>query len=579
MKKLILYIFLISTQLSFAQINCLEKEIQTNPTNPSNPNNTQNQPTSGEPWLNDGDFNWLTTGLIDYYRTFSSDWELVLNPFDDSGNPNIDYISVPEAIRDNKPEDGWELITYRYGYDYLSSPVSIPNNVPSSSLLGVSHPSYILYNKYTGLLRVLIYINRSELNHDYQTASILLRHEASIQDENQNALFTFSDPIAWALDDFKKQYAFEAANIVSVDDGYWLIGDFPMAYDPCVCNFPTNLLVESKLISTSEINLTGTVATEDVVTVNGNTQEVKSNPDYKEYFQRLDGSVKNGLKKYKDIDGLVKSFQKIIAKESTPKKKEESTLSLSKLVANLFKSSQQTEAPSSNGGFSLLKSAPKIGAIIGFLDFFIMGGKSGSNAKKQSVTPISFEANINISGTLATEGIGPRVKIATPGSAHNTSNLDREIPMYNEALGVFNLVETPEIEVTTYNYDSNAGISNGFSSVSLKQYKVKSDLNYALNPAADLEIMDIKSTIVISYEPSVFNNDFSLAHNLIMDHCFQPGNSCPFPRPVDRNQTSFTQSLSEDDLSLMGYEIETIPDTYADQETTARLNVGYLPIG
>jgi hypothetical protein len=101
MKNIIFIIFMILSHVSFGQQNCDEKGITTDPNNPINP--------QGEPFLNNGDFNWLTPGLWDYYR---SNWEQVLNPFDDSGNPNIDYISVPIEIRDNKPEDGWELITY-----------------------------------------------------------------------------------------------------------------------------------------------------------------------------------------------------------------------------------------------------------------------------------------------------------------------------------------------------------------------------------------------------------------------------------------------------------------------------------
>jgi hypothetical protein len=81
MKKIIFIIFMILSHVSFGQQNCDEKGITTDPNNPINP--------QGEPFLNNGDFNWLTPGLWDYYR---SDWEQVLNPFDDSGNPNIDYI-------------------------------------------------------------------------------------------------------------------------------------------------------------------------------------------------------------------------------------------------------------------------------------------------------------------------------------------------------------------------------------------------------------------------------------------------------------------------------------------------------
>jgi hypothetical protein len=571
MKKIIFIIFMILSHVSFGQQNCDEKGITTDPNNPINP--------QGEPFLNNGDFNWTTPGLWDYYR---SDWEQVLNPFDDSGNPNIDYISVPIEIRDNKPEDGWELITYRLGYDYLDSPLAIPSQIPISVLNGTTHPSFILYNKYTGLLRVLVFLNREWFNEDYQTANILLEHEANLQGQLQNALFSFSEPIVNSLDNFKKQFQFESANIVNVDDGLWLIGDFPMAYDPCVCNFQTNLNVKSNLILEAEVNLEGIIENTDLVTVteDGSTQEVKVFDDFKEFYGKTTGGVTNGLKKYKELDGYVSQLGKLFAKEKSTKKKEESSFDLQKFIANIFKGSQEVEASSSNNGGlgGLLKSVPKIGAIVGFVDFFISGGKSGSTANKENVSPMAFEANVKMSGTISTTANGPNIKFATPGSQLNPSNLTREIPMYNEALGVFNLTKTPIIEYVRY---------KRFNFLEdIHQYKPR-PLEFALNPAAGLEIMEIQATIVISYEPSMFKGNFP-TFNPLFEACGYPDYSipsgastnddCPFPRPIATNgiyqrKSNFAQ------LEAMGFGIETFPETFPDEQTIARLNTGYVPLG
>ncbi len=552
------------SHVSFGQ-TCDEQGITTDPNNPINP--------EGEPFLNDGDFNWLNEGLWPYRGP--SDWEDVLNPFDDSGNPNIDYISVPVEIRDNKPEDGWELVTYRLGYKYLENPLEIPSQVPSSAEYGVSHPSFILYNKYTGLLRVLIFLNRSYLNADYQTANILLKHEAELQGQLQNALFSFSEPIVSSLDNFKTQLQFMSANIVNVDNGIWLIGDFPMAYDPCVCNFSTNLNVTSNLIKKADINLEGTVENTDLVTVteDESTQEVTPFEDFKEFFGKTPDAVVNGLKKYKELSGYVAQLEKLIGKEKSSKKKQESSSALQKFLNNIFKGSQEVEASSpNNGGLGgLLKSVPKIGAIVGFVDFFISGGKSGSTANKESVTPMAFEANVKMSGTIITTSNGPLIKFATPGSQLNSSNLDREIPMYDEALGVFNLLKSPELEVVTYHpFNSNNG--------TILQYKLKENLSYALNPAADLEIMEMKATLVISYEPSLFKGNIP-DKNLITEACLEPFDDCPFPKPINEKRVNINAGLTFDILDEMGYGIETMTEDFPYDNSFARLNIGYLPIG
>jgi hypothetical protein len=489
-------------------------------------------------------------------------------------NPNIDYISVPVEVRDNKPEDGWELITYRLGYQYLDSPVAIPSQV--SAVYDNVHPSFILYNKYTGLLRVLVFLDRSYLNEDYQTARILLEHEANIEDELQNALFSFSEPIISSLDNFKTQLQFMSANIVNVENGLWLMGDFPMAYDPCVCNFKTNLRVKSNLIKIADINLEGIIETVDLVTATEDetTQELTVFNEFKEILGKTSGGVKNGLKKYKELNGYVTSLEKLIAKEKSTKKKEESSFDLQKFLNNIFKGSQEVEASSSsNGGLSgLLKSVPKIGAIVGLVDFMISGGKSGANANKASVTPMAFEANVKMSGTIETTTPGPNIKFATPGSKPNPNNLNGNIPMYNEALGVFNLVETPTVDFARY--------SNNSQLEDIIQYKPR-PLKFALNPAAGLDIMEMKATIVISYEPSIFKLNIPSYDPLFAQDCNDDSSNldpCPYPKPFEANSI-YQSNLNFSKLEAMGFGIETYPESFPDAISMARLNTGYLPIG
>jgi hypothetical protein len=567
MKKIIFIILMLFSHISYSQQNCDEKGITTDPNNPINP--------VGEPFLNDGDFNWLNPSLQwPYYG--DGQWEEVNNPFEDLDNPNIDYISVPIEVRDNKPEDGWELITYRLGYQYLNSPVAIPSQVPTSAVFDNVHPSFILYNRYTGLLRVLVFLDRSYLNEDYQTASILLEHESNLEGELQNALFSFSEPVISSLDSFKTQLQFMSANIVNVDNGLWLIGDFPMAYDPCVCNFQTNLSVKSNLISEAEINLEGIIETVDLVTVTPDktTQEITAFNEFKEIFGKTAVGVKNGLKKYKELSGYVTSLEKLIAKEKSTKKKEESSFDLQKFLNNIFKGSQEVENSSSNNGGlgGLLKSVPKIGAIVGLVDFFISGGKSGSNANKESVTPMAFEANVKMSGTIKTTTPGPNIKFAAPGSKPNPNNLDNNIPMYNEALGVFNLVETPTVDFARYSH---------FSQVEdIIQYKPR-PLKYALNPAANLEVMEMKATMVISYEPSMFKLGLPSYNPLFAPDCNDDSpaiSPCPFPKPFAANDV-YQSNLNFAKIEAMGFGIETFPETFPDEITTARLNTGYLPLG
>ena len=102
---------------------------------------------------------------------------------------------------DNKVADGWELITYRFGTEYKDASSGNPPQV-----LGEGFPLIMLYNKYTGTIRVFVYVLHSNavlpnIATGWQTALLRIRYYKSGQiNYKQNANLSLNNGSINALD-------------------------------------------------------------------------------------------------------------------------------------------------------------------------------------------------------------------------------------------------------------------------------------------------------------------------------------------------------------------------------------------
>jgi len=84
-----------------------------------------------------GGFDWLFTP----YQVYAPGYFNIDAPYYATNNPNLGLVSLLND-KDNKPEDGWELV-----YTWIGN-----------SSVGVNNPAVILYNKYRSVLRVFVYL-------------------------------------------------------------------------------------------------------------------------------------------------------------------------------------------------------------------------------------------------------------------------------------------------------------------------------------------------------------------------------------------------------------------------------------
>lgn len=545
----------------FAQQNCGDNGTRTNPDNPFDlralpPNSTQ--------FLNNGKFDWRQP----YYQwwnsattTYSPD---ISSPFTTINNPNlVGYIDKLPA--DNKPEDGWELITYNFGKFY------------NGTFQTVDHPYFFLYNRYTGILRIFVYYNMPLANQDYQSARIRLSFKSDALGSNQSAILSHAERFTIPLDSYQKKESFGAINELLITSGQWLVADFPMAYDPCTCLNSYELLkVQVDLILNSTIDLQGKITTAEDLKVNNKVVSGNFPNDFKGGLTIKDinlasfnEAVKVGQKSYKSADDFRKELDRLAQKEKS-----------SQTATRMLYDINNEFAP-------VLQIIPYVGAAIGIIDFFVSGGKS---TDKNSLTPQTFEADVNLSGAIETTVNATDVLFVVPGSIPPTGVQDNYIPMYNEVLGIFNLLETPELEFVDYtwtNWSLNHCDQGRIILPAVRQFKVKKPIKFAVNPAAHLEIEKFDATFTITYGQEMFDGGIAKKTDLFETQIYNATTNTTqfssteriFPRPFEEFPFLSNPALPyEDRLNRIGMGIETWNNDWPNSGEVV-LNTSYIPVG
>jgi hypothetical protein len=206
--------------------------------------------TQGTPW------DWRQPIFTAYVNYPINQGISVISPFFASGssfnNNNIDFYSASTGEgRDFRPEDGWELIQKDFG----QSPTNIPND-PLEFGIYIENPYFILYNKYTSVLRVFILMVKPKdsdgralieigfTNSSPKTATLdLLSGKPRRNALDERIDFPFSPD----------QPTITIGNEYVTTSNYWITADFPMNYDPCICNAQSRLFIKVWILQSSNL--------------------------------------------------------------------------------------------------------------------------------------------------------------------------------------------------------------------------------------------------------------------------------------------------------------------------------------
>ncbi len=256
------------------------------------------------------------------------------------------------------PQDGWELIRRDLGYDDAKNPAKTTN------------PTLILYNRRTSMLRVFTAVG--DLQAGYQFAEIKLSFGKS--GTYKAGTLNRQAALGVALEDTEvgTNPPFVAVARYLNGRSKWFVADFPMDYDPCICQFDSRLTIDVSLISSADIKLIGKTNGTQVSAGNGTSSSGSDMDKGIPFVRKVNGALEAGGKSYDNID----KFTTKLTGQNPDKTNALSWLNSASKSAGFLKTG--------------LQALPYVGAAMGMLDYFMGGGKD-EGPQQVSMQPMVIE--------------------------------------------------------------------------------------------------------------------------------------------------------------------------------------------
>jgi hypothetical protein len=497
-------------------------------TDPQNPFNKEVGNVQSSPYFNN--FNWQTP----YYYPGNYVLLDVQSPFESTTNVNFfNKLSTDTDIKDYYVEDGWELLN---------------ENITNTNQTDLIY--FTLYNKYSSIIRVLFAMEESSAA-PFTTVAVKLGFpQNSI---NINAMLHPSGAIAQPLDRESEKTVFVSVPMAT-NDFHFMIADFPVEYDPCVC-FKDNLAkleTTFSLVVQQTIDLKGTLLSMNTNIANI-TDGTIDNLDVGQFLLSgtLDGgNISAGTLIFESIDGLIAEYEDLKANTPARNKKLENLAKAKKALSFIAATATVTATIVGTGGGAAagiaaigvpaaIEHAAKLTknkestvkafkttadiakGLSPFSDFFGYKAKAEQSAASGAINKVgsvgvNFGA-LTINGTLSTnQPQSTGILMAIPGGKSTTPIINSNLyPKYDNVLGRMAVLKTPEVKI-----GRNQSISNsGHVQVYRTRYTDRisfdaSTFEYVFNPAAGvsedetvifagLEVIAIKSS-----NPSLLTDEF-----------------------------------------------------------------------
>lgn len=453
------------------------------------------------------------------------------------------YISSGEELT---PENGWELMLFNTGY------------FPDQSVMNTTGhqdiPYIVLYNRFTGILRVFGTYGNSPLQNPGGTVfdGVQITIVYDLQNElNGNLRLRNGNDVP--LDQNTEVSLTKSTALHTNAPSQWFSADFQLAYDPCICFYPSKLRLQLDFYSSYSLKLYGRSigAEEDIAT--GNTLLTN---DYLTNFQFTGDVSEDQIVMYKVmgdfVDDYIKNLEKY--KENLAATQEYNKEIDRKLfVMNLFKAvviNGLTLGTSSFVGLNWFQDG------VEFVDEFIPGVNSDTatvniyrskleefakkaigagvetfikkNFQKQPTpsrpdAPTASFTEYNMKGELGQVISRQMPAFFTPGTYGSIGTLTQNIsspleyPIYNNAVGHFALLNSPKIKAyksSKTNFEWNTLFDQYVSWSRNYQFQLENDIYYAINDI-NVKSHDVLVAFEIDGQVKHLNPDFSPIYSYI----------------------------------------------------------------
>jgi hypothetical protein len=398
------------------------------------------------------------------FRTVSS-------PFHTTGTNinHLNFLTNGESV-DYEPAEGWELLYRNLG----------------TAVRPVKEPSYGLYNRLDGRIRILFYI---EPNDGIAPDNVLIRlsQVATVGTSKVTALFENLNIPANALADFDKGVSI--GGIVHLNKGVagpqWYLLEGVAGYDPCLCQHESSLAVEPVLTEVTSLNFTmeGTGTSSTVYSAGSPTPLLS-------YLGGLSGKVSAAYKNYKSNIDLQKDIEKNKAAGKTVK-----------VLSTLL------------GTFS-----NSLGTVNGVTDLFaFLTGKKSSSPK---LTGFNHNFNFEANGTLENNSVYDPYFFYTPGSFYQEGQLQAFRPIYDNPLGIFTVLEAPVVEFEL-NHTPIVDQDDVEPDVSSIRFRFTGGLRYHINDIAGISNEPVQLLASLVWTGECGNGDNFFATPAINITCLE----------------------------------------------------------
>lgn len=439
-------------------------------------------------WRDDSPNNWMAY-VINDDNSLSAIY--LPSPFEAAlfTQPNTEHLFITSNERDFETSDGWELVYKSFGVGLG------PNEY-------VENPGFVLHNRFRGVLRIFLYAQTDVGN---GLSAGRLRFKFSNGSDKQSAALAYAKSFVDALDQFEKDILASVPNdYQNPEGGRWFMADIPVAYDPCTCANSINevnqltpnissMEVGGDFIQEGTINLISEQTTVNTPIADGNAPAGSN----KSIIDLYNGAVKEGNAVQANFAKWVENTDNFIQTAIHPLDNPESVDHKKWILPEAF------------------RGLPYIFETLKIIDFLVRGG---SEVKKTTVP--SQPTKTKYTGSVCFAYPMNGFVFYTPGSPHQsiTDTNPESKPIYDHTLGIVNLVETPVLEWVQYNCEQGHFLdvvdeSNGenvpcvavVDHPQIRQYRLKTMPKFAINPASELELIDLEFALDYTLNDNVGN--------------------------------------------------------------------------
>ena len=489
---------------------CPPTGISTDPAQPTNPLRPDRRNTF---------FNWFAPGGTGpyanrLYQAYSVDPRTgqgvaydQFTPYQQPDNSLITFLSGSADL----PANGWELLAYNLGYTERGQP-----RAGGAPLLYV-----VLYHRFTGIMRV--FATEANPQRAFSYHSITLRFASGRGLAMKSGLLNRVAAPATALLDAPAGVAAVLAGVGQHlnNAGKWFVADFPLDYDPCTCLFKSELEVEVAAIDPRVPGNPTAVYDLPSVHVSGPVSGLVLSPYGADNVQ---SSSLRGfpLLGYTGLDPgsflttgyanwSVASQQRGVRGWLQARTHDAALAVALDSAAWYWLKSCDADARTGSRRFlspDFLQN-PRTERLTNGLDFLTLGGLS-TNLPGPGMVPAQQPSAFAQTGSRLRGYSTPNVplgtiRLATPGAVAAPDS--SRYPYYNEVLGVLSLLRRPVVERSVKPIHDAAGQPR------LRyRFRLPADLEYALNPAAGLQVTDFRAALVVggsAYPGATAPGDFA----------------------------------------------------------------------